>query len=140
MDLQSDALDYLVRFKKKKSVPEYLVWDIWPFYSGCKTAALDGELSDLFLIHLGFIWSMFSLKQLLNAYNIVRCGKSVKAMERNGNSKKALQGKGLRVNVGKTERMYFMDSKKMLVAKTHLSDVCNKYVGCNSANYISNVR
>lgn len=83
---------------------------------------------------------MFLLKQLLNAYNIVLCGKSVKAMERNGNWKKALQRKRLRVNVRKTERMYFMDSKKLLVAKICLSDVCNKYVGCNSANYISNVR
>ena len=43
-----------------------------------------------------------------------------------------MEGKGLRVNVGKTEGMQLLFGKKSSVSKVDSCSVCEERVGCNS--------
>ena len=123
-------------------------------YKGCKTAiSVDGELPSLFSVKVGvhqgsalnpllFIMVMDvliedvrdgSLMELLYAGDLVLCGRSLYGvMDKYGRWKNAVEGKGLRVNIGKTKDMQLLFEKKSSVSKVDPCGVCDERVGCNS--------
>ena len=74
-----------------------------------------------------------SLMELLYADNIVLCGDSLnEVMDKYGRWKKAVEEKGLRVNVDKTKGMQLLFGKKSSVLKVDPCGACGDQVGCNS--------
>ena len=71
--------------------------------------------------------------ELLYADELVLCGESLnEVMDKYGRWKKAVEGKGLRVNVNKTNGMQLLFGKKSSVSKVDPCGVCDEQVGCNS--------
>ena len=123
-------------------------------YKGCKTVVLvDGELSSSFSVkggvHQGSALSPLlfiivmdvltddvrngSLMELLYANNLLSCGESLNVvMDKYVKSKNAVEGKGLRVNVDKTEGIQLLFGKKSSISKVDSCGVCGERVGCNS--------
>ena len=111
-------------------------------YKDCKTAVSVG-------LHQGSVLSPFlfimvmdvltedvsdgSLMELLYADDLVLCAESLKeVMDKHGRWKNAVEGKGLRVNVGKTKGMQLLFGKKISVSKVDPCGICGERVGCNS--------
>ena len=68
-----------------------------------------------------------SLMELLYADDLVLCAESLnQAMDKFGRWKNAVKGKGLRVNVDKTEGMQLLFGKKSSVSKLDPSGVCDE--------------
>ena len=74
-----------------------------------------------------------SLMELLYADDLDLYGESLnKVMDKYGRWKKAVEGKGLRLNVDKTKGMQLLFGKKSSVSKVDPCGVCGERLGCNS--------
>ena len=118
------------------SAPEYLVDGAMSLHKGCKIAVLvDGELSSSFSVKVGahqgsalspllFVMVMDvlrkdvrdgSLMELLYAQDLALRGESLdEVMNTYGRWTNAVEGKGLRVNVGKTKYMQLFLRRKVV--------------------------
>ena len=66
------------------------------------------------------------------ANHLVLCGEVlIEVMDKYGRWKNVVEGKGLRVNVDKTEDMQLLFGKRISVSKVDPYAVCGERVGCN---------
>ena len=141
---------------RKLLVPEWLVRTIQAMYSGAKSAIrINGQFSAEFGVTVGvhqgsvlspllFIIVMEALSQefrtgcpweILYADDLVLVAESVEELTRKFSLwKQSLEGKGLRVNLGKTKVMVSLGgrARKLHQSGKHPCGICFKGVGSNS--------
>ena len=74
-----------------------------------------------------------SMMELLYADELFLCRESLdEVMDKYERWTNAVEGKGLRVNVGKTKCMQLLFGRKSHVSRVDSCSICGKQIGCNS--------